>query len=253
MTLKTLDNSLQLLKYFTQNTPSWGVRELAKEAGINHSIVYRILSTFENHGFLIQDPETKKYELGLRFLEYGNIVSEKMKLSEFIYPIMKRLSDQINESIFLTWLDDYEGVTVEIAESNQKIKFAVSLGTRTPLYAGASCKLIMAYLPREKQLEIIKRGMHSFTDKTIIDEENLLKDLDKIKSQGYCYSIGEYSDSVFGLGVPLFRKKDEIIASLTISGPEYRMTEADVPKTLAILQKEAENIQKYLYQSSFYK
>ena len=74
MTLKTLDNSLEVLKYFNKENPTWGVRELAKEMDISHSIIYRILATFEKQGFLIQNPETKKYELGLRFLEYGQMV-----------------------------------------------------------------------------------------------------------------------------------------------------------------------------------
>jgi len=90
MALKTLDNSLEVLKYFSKENPSWGVRELAKEMNISHSIIYRILATFENHGFLNQNPETKKYELGLRFLEYGQMVKEKLNLSDFVLPIMKK-------------------------------------------------------------------------------------------------------------------------------------------------------------------
>ncbi|WP_062234486.1 IclR family transcriptional regulator [Fictibacillus sp. FJAT-27399] len=251
MALKTLDNSLELLKYFTKQHPSWGVRELAKEIGISHSIVYRILATFQNHGFLVQNKESKKYELGIRFLEYGHIVQDKMRLSDVIFPIMKGLSEKTEESIFLTWLDAMEGITVEIAESNQRIKFAVSLGTRTPLYAGASCKVIMAFLPKEKQTEIVHKGIAPFTDKTILDTEKLLMDLQDIRKKGWCYSIGEYSESVFGLGVPLFNSKNEIIASLTMAGPEFRMPEHKVPNALEILQMEAQKIQSHLKNYSF--
>lgn len=151
MTLKTLDNSLEVLKYFNKENPTWGVRELAKEMDISHSIIYRILATFEKQGFLIQNPETKKYELGLRFLEYGQMVKDKLNLSDFVLPIMINLADTIKESVFLTWLDGTDGVTVEIAESSQTIKFSVSIGTRTPLHIGASCKVIMAYLPEERK------------------------------------------------------------------------------------------------------
>ncbi|WP_257349825.1 IclR family transcriptional regulator [Pseudalkalibacillus decolorationis] len=251
MALKTLDNSLEVLKYFNKRNPSWGVRELAKEMNISHSIIYRILSTFESHGFLIQNPDTKKYELGLRFLEYGQIVKEKMNLSDFVFPIMKSLSEEIEESVFLTWLDGAEGVTVEIAESSQTIKFTVTMGTRTPLYVGASCKTIMAYLPEEKQIEIINKGIQKFTPITISDPEDMWLDLEKIRKQGWCFSIGEYSHSVFGLGVPLFNSKEEIIASLTIAGPEYRMPEEKVPETLKILQHASEKIQRYFDQYSY--
>ncbi|WP_236002598.1 helix-turn-helix domain-containing protein [Heyndrickxia sporothermodurans] len=46
-----MDNSLELLNYFSKETPSWGVRELAKEMGISHSIVYRTLASFEKYVF----------------------------------------------------------------------------------------------------------------------------------------------------------------------------------------------------------
>ncbi|KOS59852.1 IclR family transcriptional regulator [Lysinibacillus agricola] len=252
MTLKTLDNSLEVLKYFNKQNPTWGVRELAKEMNISHSIIYRILSTFENHGFLIQNPETKKYELGLRFLEYGQMVKEKLNLSDFVLPIMKNLAEEIKESVFLTWLDGTDGVTVEIAESSQTIKFSVSIGTRTPLYIGASCKTIMAYLPEKRQMDIMDNGMEKLTSETITDPDEMLLDLENIRNQGWCFSTGEYSHSVFGLGVPLFNSKSDIIASLTIAGPEYRKpTEEKFLEMVKIIQHAAMNIQRYFDQYSF--
>ncbi|QGG51929.1 IclR family transcriptional regulator [Lysinibacillus pakistanensis] len=252
MALKTLDNSLEVLKYFSKENPAWGVRELAKEMNISHSIIYRILATFENHGFLNQNPETKKYELGLRFLEYGQMVKEKLNLSDFVLPIMKKLSEEIKESVFLTWLDGADGVTVEIAESSQTIKFSVSMGTRTPLYIGASCKTIMAYLPEEKQKDIMNSGMKKLTTETITDPEELLIDLEKIRTQGWCFTTGEYAHSVFGLGVPLFNNKGEIIASLTIAGPNYRKpVEEKLPDMVKVLQYAAMSIQRYFDQFSF--
>jgi DNA-binding IclR family transcriptional regulator len=49
-----------LLKSFTRENPVWGVRELSKESGMSHSVVYRILATFEKQGFLVKDEQTKK-------------------------------------------------------------------------------------------------------------------------------------------------------------------------------------------------
>lgn len=199
MTLKTLDNSLEVLKYFNKENPTWGVRELAKEMNISHSIIYRILVTFESHGFLIQNPETKKYELGLRFLEYGQMVKDKLNLSDFVLPIMKNLAETIKESVFLTWLDGKDGVTVEIAEGSQTIKFSVSMGTRTPLHIGASCKVIMAYLPEDRKKEIMEHGMKRLTPETITDPAEMIADLEKIQQQGWCFSTGNMLILFLGL------------------------------------------------------
>jgi DNA-binding IclR family transcriptional regulator len=244
--LKTLDNSLELLTYFTRANPSWGVRELAKEMNMSHSIVYRILSTFEGHGFLVQNQETKKYELGIKLWEYGAIIRDNLRISDLIYPIMQKLAEKTEESIFLTWLDGLEGICVEIAESSHKIKYALSVGTRTPLYAGASNKVIMAYLLKEVQETIIAKGLKPKTGKTIIQPDQIAADLEKIKKEGWAYSVGEYSDSVFGIALPIFTNRRQIIASLSVGGPEYRMPEEKVAEVLSILREGRDEIEACL-------
>lgn len=168
-----------------------------------------------------------------------------------IKPIMKKISDETGESVFLTWLYGMEGICVEIVESAQKIKFAVSIGSRTPLYAGASNKVMMAYLPKEKQQAIIREGLKQLTNKTVVDPDQLLKDLEEIRNKGWCFTVGEYSESVFGLAVPLFNGKREIIASVTIAGPEYRMPESKVPHALSIMLKRGAEIQNHFNAFTF--
>lgn len=245
MTLKTLENALDMLSYFTTDNPEWGLRDLAREMEINHTVLHRILKTYEKKGYIIQNKKTKNYELGLKFLEFTSVIIHKMKLSEFIQPVMKELASAINETVFLTLQDGDYGVTVEIAEYEQQLKFNVAIGSRTPLYVGASCKTIMAYLPEEEQLEIINKGIKVFTDKTMTDKEKLLADLKDIKEKGWSYTKGEYSEAVFGMGVPLFNTSGRIIGSVTAAGPIYRMSEEKATETLAILKEKTSIIQQY--------
>nr|WP_316047533.1 helix-turn-helix domain-containing protein [Planococcus glaciei] len=54
MTLKTLENALDMLSYFTTDNPEWGLRDLAREMEINHTVLHRILKTYEKKGYIIQ-------------------------------------------------------------------------------------------------------------------------------------------------------------------------------------------------------
>lgn len=245
MTLKTLENALEVLSCFTKENSTWGVRDLSKEMDMHHAVVHRILSTFEKKGFLKQNLDTKKYELGMKLLEYGMILRDQLRISDMVYPVMKKMEEEIGESIFLTLLDKNEGVCVEVAESQQRIKYAVSVGSRSSLYAGSN-KVIMAYLPRENQLEIINNGLQPFTSLTIHDKEELLEDLAKIKEQGMCYTVGEYSEDVFGLSVPIFNHSRQIIGALAAAGPAYRMSESQAVKALKTLKWGKAEIQQYI-------
>ena len=179
MILKTLDNAIQVLNCFTKEKKAWGVRELARELKTSHTAINRILKTYEKNGFLTQDKESKKYYLGLKFVEFSQIIRERMSITEDILPIMEKISELTKESIFLTWKENKEGVTLAIAESEERIKFSVSIGTRTPLYVGASCKVIMAYLSKDEQINVMEDGFQRFTVNTTNDMESLLKELNE--------------------------------------------------------------------------
>lgn len=247
MILKTLDNAIQVLNCFTKEKKAWGVRELARELKTSHTAINRILKTYEKNGFLTQDKESKKYYLGLKFVEFSQIIRERMSITEDILPVMEKISELTKESIFLTWKENKEGVTLAIAESEERIKFSVSIGTRTPLYVGASCKVIMAYLSKDEQINVMEDGFQRFTVNTTNDMESLLKELNEIKKQGWSYTCGEYTDQVFGLGVPLFDKNDRVVASVTIAGPQYRLNDKKKKEMLHILLEETKEIQQMIY------
>lgn len=218
---------------------------------MSHSIVHRIMTTFEAHGFLLQNKDTRKYELGTKLWEYGSIIRDNLRISDVIFPIMQELSRETGESVFLTWLDYHEGICVEIAESPQKLKYAVTIGHRAPLYAGASNKVIMAFLPEDEQQAIVTKGLKPVTGKTIIKPDKLLEDLERIRVNGWAYSVGEYSDSIFGIALPIFSGRREILASLTLGGPEYRMPNDKVVPTLQIMRQRCDEIEGCLHRLNF--
>ncbi|HLR72859.1 MAG TPA: IclR family transcriptional regulator [Pseudogracilibacillus sp.] len=250
MILKTLDNAIQVLNCFTKEKQAWGVRELARELDMSHTAINRILKTYEKNGLLRQNTETQKYYLGLKFLEFSQLIGEVTSITEDILPMMKQIMGKTKESVYLTWKENYEGVTLAIAESEERIKFSVSVGSRTPLYAGASCKVMMAFLLEEEQQEIIETGLKRFTTNTVLDEDVLMEQLEDIKAKGWSYTCGEYSNQVFGLGVPLFDRTGNAVASITIAGPEYRLTEQKKEEMIQILLEDTKEIQQMI--ANFY-
>lgn len=236
MTLKTLDRSLTLLKYFREKDIEWGVRELAKEANMHHSIVHRTLSTFEKHDFLFKN-SNNKYQLGLELWLYGLILEDKLKFKNLIHPSLEKLATKVSETVFLTVLDELEGVTIDIAHGPQSIKFDVTIGTSKPLYTGASNKIIMAYLPEETQLKVIRGGLKKYTEQTVTDHEELLTSLMEIKKQGWSLTDSEYTEDVIGIAVPLFDNQNKIFGSLNVAGPKYRMSKEKNKVILKELQQ----------------
>ncbi|NGP45728.1 IclR family transcriptional regulator [Bacillaceae bacterium SIJ1] len=225
--LKTLSLALEVLKMFTKDKPTWGGRELAATLNQNHTKIYRILETLERHKFLNKNKETKKYSLGFKVWELGNTVSENFRINELIHPILEKVSEKTNESVFLTILDGEEGLTFDAVEAMTTVRFSVSIGSRTPLFTGASYRAILAYMSEDFIDHYLEGNFTKYTEKTKVDPEIIREDLRLIRKNGYAMSEGEYTEDVVAVAIPIFQN-DQIVASLTVSGPKYRIEDEHI-------------------------
>ena len=235
MSSKTVSKALSILDVFTPDHPSWGLRDIARELNMSHTIVHRILKTFEEEGYIFQNPETNKYELGIKFIQLSHIVEEHLHISDLIHPILKKLALETGESVVLTVIDNEEGLFVKIVESEQQVRFAESVGKRGPLYIGASHKVILAHLPPDIQHKIIDQGMAN-NAKQIKSKEEFLKIIESIKNQGWLYTSGETFADVAAVAVPLFDNKRNILGSISVAGPTFRLTKENAVKMLPIIK-----------------
>ena len=250
--LKTLQKALILMECFLIKD-QWGVRELGKQLDMNPSIVQKILATFEEYGYIHKNCESNKYELGMKHWEFGLVVQDKLKLNTVVQSVLDRLCEEIQETIFLTKLDRTEALTIGMSESSQSIKFTVELGTRSPLHAGATSKVLMAYLTHEEKMHIISKGLQKLTPNTITNAEELLADLESICNMGWCYSVGEFDLDTAGFAVPLFDDSNKIMASLSIAAPKYRLDYEDAMKQLNTMKAGALEIQDRINRLSLIK
>ncbi|MBU5445152.1 IclR family transcriptional regulator [Paenibacillus sp. MSJ-34] len=239
--LKTLDQALKILLKFTKEKPSWGVRGLARDTDTNEANIYRILATLEANRFLVKDPETKKYYLGIRLWELGVTMQHSLHVGDLLKPVMQRLMEETGESVFLTSLVDGEGLTLEVLEPDHSVKFSVSIGSRAPLYVGASYRTMLAFLPEEEVERLIGGELVRYTSKTLVDSSAIRRDLATIRDKGWGRSDGEYTPDVVALAVPLFGYGGQIAGSLTVSGPTYRLPDSKIDRIVdALLRAKAE-------------
>jgi IclR family KDG regulon transcriptional repressor len=221
--LETVDRILVLLECFTDEKPEWGVTELSEEMGLYKSVVHRMLTTLGRRGYVIQNPQTKRYALGIKLFELGMLVGRQMNLISIARPVMKKLGERTNETVLLSIVDSLSGVCIEKIESTQSIKSTSQLGKRVPLYAGAPTKLLLAYLSSEAIESVIASSLVAYTEQTIVDPERLKNELDEIRRQGYCVTYGELDLGSAGVSFPIRNYEGKIIASLSVVGPEFRM------------------------------
>ena len=244
--LKTLNLSIAVLKMFTKEKPIWGGRELAMAMNMNHTNLYRILETFENNGFITKDPITKKYSLGIAIWEIGMNMYDSLNIDQLCMPILEKLKDSTGETAIFTVLNGLEALTLLKAEPVNKVKFTVSRGSRTPLYVGASYRSMLAFLNDEQVSKVIDVPLISYTNNTMTDASEIRDELVKIRECGYAVSKGEYTADVLALAMPVFNSEEEVVGSVTVSGPTYRFTEQRISEVLEPLTQARQDVENII-------
>lgn len=229
-TIQSVDRALQVLELFSLEKPEWGVTEISKALNIYKSNVHNILSTLAEKGFVKKDPKTDKYKLGIKFFELGSVVIKNMDLRRIAHPHIEKLSKEFNETVHLGVLDEGRVVSIEREESNKGLCSHIEIGKRTPLHCTAVGKAIMAYLSEDEINFIIReKGLEKYTENTITNKEELGKEFLKIRKQGYAVDNMEHEEGVRCVASPIRDYNGKVIASMSISGPAFRIDKSNIP------------------------
>jgi len=107
-TLKSVEKALLILEAFNINNYELSVTEISQKLSLPKVSIYRFLRVFLKRGFIIQDPQTKKYRLGIKIFELGSLVLRNMELRKAAFPLIEELSKHSGETVHLGVKDGNE-------------------------------------------------------------------------------------------------------------------------------------------------
>jgi IclR family KDG regulon transcriptional repressor len=209
---------LNLFKKFNCLT----LQEIVFHSEIPKSSAHRMACSLESMGFL-QRNEDGSYSLGLLFLEFGHLVAERIDVRRVAYPIMEQLKNEIGEAVNLVIKDGDEALYIEKVETSERVRVYTQIGRRAPLYAGACPRILLTYLSKEQQDDYLSRiELVPYGVNTITDRRGLLELLATDRKKGYTVSHSELEDYSSAVGAPILNFRSELIAGISIVGPEVR-------------------------------
>ncbi|WP_209124935.1 IclR family transcriptional regulator [Alkalihalobacillus sp. BA299] len=221
----------------------WSATEISRQLNLPVQTVHRLLTSLSEYGFVLQNKETKKFKLGLALMELGLSIINNLSVRNIALPVMERLATKTKESVYLTIAEGTDGIFIDCIDSPQLLKIVEPIGMRIPLCVGASKKVILANLnPKESQ-----QVMRELRDLKKIDNFNQLEtDLKRIREQGFAVSYGETTEGTVSVAAPIFSWEDEVIASISVAGPESRFKETRLRELVMLTYKAALEISEDL-------
>ena len=222
--IKVLNKTLSILEILLQHGSAMNMTEISEKLGLYPSTIHRILDTLKYWGYVEQDPNTQKYQLGLKLLELGMAKFHQMDLVGEAAPYLKELVKECNETVHLGVLEEGEVMYLAKEESSQTIRMISYVGKRAPVYCTSLGKVLLAYLSEEGRKKILdEKELTRFTENTITDKSKLKKELDKVRKQGFALDSEENEKDICCIAAPIRNYQGKVIAAISISGPVYRI------------------------------
>jgi DNA-binding IclR family transcriptional regulator len=239
--------ALQVLDLFSDKHPAWTQAELAQSTGLARSTLSRLVRFLCARGYLLE--QRGRYTLGFAAIDLGRRAQSQFNLVDLCYDLLEELARTTAETVILTGYDEAHATVVCLAQIPSRhggLRVFENIGTAYQLYAGATAKAVLAFLP-ERIVESVLRGpLTPINPVAKTNPAKLRRQLETIRTQGFAVTHEETYPGVTGIGVPVLTPRGQPLGSIAIAGPMQRMTTeviANIAKlVVAVGQRVAERI-----------
>jgi IclR family transcriptional regulator, KDG regulon repressor len=223
--VRAVERALQIMGCFDDENPERGISEIAEAVGLHKATAHRIVTTLVNYGYLERAEDGQKYRLGLELTNLGYKVISRMDLRREAHPFMKQLVQEWDETCDLSIFDQGKVFYIDVFRGTRALTIAAAIGQRLPAHSTASGKLFLAYLPPEELDVLLNQPLTRYTDKTIVSQDELRRQMEIISKRGFAIDQGEFEEGVCAISAPIFNRQGKVIAAIGVPSPISRMTE----------------------------
>lgn len=192
--VRSVSRALQLLSILGPDRPQATLTEFCAATQLPTSTVQRLLQTLENENFLRREPDGR-YTFGISLVQLGLASLQNMEVYDLSKPILETLSRKTGETANLAILNaSGEAVYIRQSISRKSIKHANWMGRPFALESTAVGVALLG-----------KAGKH-----------------------GYFSTRKTQEPDVTAVAAPVHSADQDIIASITVTGPTFRMPDKEL-------------------------
>ena len=220
--IRSVERAISVLFHVCQSDAPIGLSEISRGIGLDKATTLRLLITLGNDDLVQQDPVTRRYIPGPNVSRLSNFWRRDLRTVS--RPYLEALMDKVQENVVLIAPRGMEKVCIETLDPPHELCMFTTIGSAVPIYRGASGRILMAFMPPERSLEIINQtGLQPMTPKSLTDNSKYLRLLRDIRRRGFALSSNDAVMDCSAVAAPIFDKEGQVIASVTVRGPSSRM------------------------------
>jgi DNA-binding IclR family transcriptional regulator len=248
--LLTLEKGLGTLELIAASEHDIGVSELSARLNEPVSVMFRVVRTLMNLGYVKQDPSTKRYSLGLRAWELGERAAARLDIRGVVQPSLDRLTRTTGETASFALVEGCEYCYVATSDGNQPLRAYVERGSRLSLATpSASARTILAFSAGQVVDAVLAGKLKQHTSITVIDPARLRVILEETRLRGAGIVHGENQQQLSAVAAPVHIRGRECIGAIALSGLTLRFKADALKRMVQLVRAEAKDVEGRLASS----
>jgi DNA-binding IclR family transcriptional regulator len=221
--VQSVDRALTILEMLARSGEA-GVTEIAAELGVHKSTAFRLLATLESHRLVEQDGDRGRYRLGVGNLRLAGATTARLDLVTEARPVCRQLAADTGETVNITVRSETSALYLDQVAGSSALQSHNWVGQHIPLHATSNGKVLLSELSEADRKSAL-RELPRFTDKTVTKRSELKDELEQVREAGYAVAVDELETGLTAAAAPIRNAHGDVIASMSLSGPTFRLTE----------------------------
>lgn len=222
---KAVRRAIALLKAVASQNRGAKLHELGEALDLAPTTTHRLVGALECEGLVSRDEDTNAYRLGPAAVALGARALRTYDLRAAARSALELLAHESGETSTLEVLDDAGRMLIlDEVPGRHLVAVAQEVGTVWPVHATATGRALLSRLPRERVLAVLDERLEAFTESTIVDRDELLEELERVRAAGYAVNFEELAEGVGAVAAAVMGPRGDALASISIGGPLTRIT-----------------------------
>jgi IclR family acetate operon transcriptional repressor len=231
--VRAIERAIDILECFSPDKPWMSVLEIQRKVSLSRPTLYRLLQTLMSKNLVRADGNPQRFALDFGVGRLARSWITGVDVIALARPILDSLRTATGETTaLLVRRGDLRQCVAELV-SLHVLAISHGVGRADHLWRGASGKVILAFMEDHEVADVMRTLPKS------MNKAALAADLSRARRDGYFVSRGEMFVGAVAIAAPYFDHTGKVAGSIGVFGPEARLDERWVVKTVSSVMKSA--------------
>ncbi len=225
--VQSVDRAVAILEILARDGEA-GVTEVARELDVHKSTASRLLAALD-----------RRFRLGVGIVRLAGAARQRLDVVQESRAVCRALAQEVGETVNLAILAGRDALYLDQVAGPAALSPHNWAGQHIPLHATSDGKVLLAYLPEGELAEHLTPPLARFTERTITDLGQFPALLATIRRRGYATAVEELEAGLTAIAAPVRDAEGTVIASISASGPSFRIPADRIPALAAAVRRAA--------------